>query len=401
MPTLLQINVTSNWGSTGKIAEHIGVLAQQSGWDSYIAYGRYANPSRLNTIKIGNIVDVYEHYIENRFFNREGLASRKATKKFLKQIDEINPDIVHLHNIHDHYLNYKLLFEYLAKKKIPVVWTQHDCWAFTGHCAHFDGISCNKWIKDCDGCPQIKSFSLDRSKENYELKRSLFTSLSSLTLVPVSDWLRRLLIRSFLKEQSICVIKNGIDLDVFKQNNHIVDIRTKYNLGKRKIIMGCASVWTQSKGLADFVKLRNLLPISDYTIILVGLSKEQISNLPEGIIGLERTNSLSELVELYSIADMFVNPTYSDTYPTTNLEALACGTPVITYMTGGSPESVDEKTGIVVEQGNINALANAIVGMTKDSSISDACRKRAEEYFDNKKCFEKYINLYNSILKRN
>ena len=203
-----------------------------------------------------------------------------------------------------------------------------------------------------------------------------------------------------MKEQSICVIKNGIDLDVFKQNNHIADIRTKYNLGKRKIIMGCASVWTQSKGLADFVKLRNLLPILDYTILLVGLSKEQMSNLPEGIIGLERTNSLSELVELYSIADMFVNPTYSDTYPTTNLEALACGTPVITYMTGGSPESVDEKTGIVVEQGNINALANAIVGMTKDLSISEACRKRAEDYFDNKKCFERYINLYNSILRK-
>ena len=400
MPTLLQINVTSNWGSTGKIAEQIGLLAQQNGWKSYIAYGRYANPSRLNTIKIGNIIDVYEHYLENRFFNREGLASRLSTRKFLKQIDEINPDIVHLHNIHDHYLNYKLLFKYLAFKKIPVVWTQHDCWAFTGYCAYFDRVNCHKWESSCFNCPLKKFFSLDRSKDNYEFKKSLFTSLPSLTLVPVSDWLGSLLKVSFFKEKSIYTIKNGIDLDVFKQKIHYDDILTKYKLGKRKIIMGCASVWAPHKGLSDFIKLRKLLPISEYAILLVGMNKEQISNLPEDIIGIERTNTLEELVELYSTADVFVNPTYSDTYPTTNLEALACGTPVITYNTGGSPESIDEKTGVVVEKGDINALANAIVGMKKNESISEACRERAEEFFDNKKCFEKYIKLYNNILRK-
>ena len=401
MPTLLQINVTSNWGSTGKIAEQIGVTAQHCGWKSYIAYGRHETPSQLKTIKIGNAIDVYEHYIENRFLDREGLASRRSTKHFLEQIDEINPDIVHLHNIHDHYLNYKLLFDYLALKKIPVVWTQHDCWAFTGHCAHFDGVGCNKWKQGCCNCPLKKSISLDRSKENYELKKNLFTSLSSLTLVPVSDWLGSMLRMSFLKEQSICVIKNGINLDDFKQKNNHDDIRAKYNLDKRKIIMGCASVWTSSKGFDDFIKLRSLLSISEYTILLVGVNKEQISELPKGIIGLERTNTKSELVDLYSIADVFVNPTYSDTYPTTNLEALACGLPVITYQTGGSPESIDEKTGVVIERGNIDALANAVIGMTKNPLISEACRKRAEEYFDSKKCFEKYINLYNQILRKN
>lgn len=400
MPKLLQINVTSNWGSTGKIAEQIGVLAQQQGWDSYVAYGRYANPSQLKTIKIGTKLDVYRHYAENRFLDREGLASQSATQHFLKQVDKIKPDIVHLHNIHGHYLNYPLLFEYLKKKNIPVVWTLHDCWAFTGHCYHFEEIGCERWKKRCYQCPQTYPISLDKSENNYELKNRFFTSLTSLTLVPVSDWLGGLVKDSYLKNQSIRIIKNGIDLNIFKPQIPDDKIRTKYDIGERKIIMGCASVWPPSKGFADFIQLRELLPVSDYVIILVGLYKEQISTLPDGIIGIERTNSVNELASLYSIADVFVNPTYSDNYPTTNLEAMACGTPVITYKTGGSPEAVDDKTGFVVEQGNILALAKAIKEMKQHPLSSNDCRKRAEEYFDKEKCYEKYIQLYNDLINK-
>ena len=151
---LLQINVTANWGSTGKIAEQIGLCAQAHGWKSYIAYGRMMNPSMNELIKIGNTFDVYEHYAEARLLDNEGVASRRATRRLLQRMDEIQPDVVHLHNIHDHYLNYPILFRYLADKKIPVVWTQHDIWSLSGHC-DTNLLGCEKWKTECKECPAI------------------------------------------------------------------------------------------------------------------------------------------------------------------------------------------------------------------------------------------------------
>lgn len=214
MPKLLQINVTANWGSTGKIAEQIGLVAMQHGWESYIAYGRKKNPSKSKLIKIGNLWDVYLHYAVSRFFDLEGLMSKKATKKLVKEIERINPDIIHLHNIHDHYLNYSLLFNYLAGKRIPVVWTQHDLWAVTGGCCYtFDG--CERWKVCCGPCVLRKGIKLDQSKKNFLLKRELFSSLKSLTLVPVSNWLGGILNDSFLGGNNIQIIHNGIDINIF------------------------------------------------------------------------------------------------------------------------------------------------------------------------------------------
>lgn len=390
MPILLQINATANWGSTGKIADQIGLCAMSHGWDSYIAYGRMMNPSKNKLIKIGSFLDVYEHYAEHCFFDNEGLASRCATKNFLVRLDEIKPDIVHLHNIHDHYINYSLLFSYLIEKKISVVWTQHDCWAFTGGCMYYDSKNCNKWKTGCKNCPEYRAFLSDKTEKQYCLKKTLFNQISNFTLVPVSCWLEKSLRESFLKGSSIMTIHNGINLDQF------LPISPKVRDGKFRIL-GCASVWSKRKGLEDFMKLRLILP-SNFKIILVGLSTKQIRELPSGIIGIARTNSVEELASLYSSADVFVNPTYSDNFPTTNLEALACGTPVITYCTGGSPEAVDEKTGIVIEQGNISALAAAILQMKERPFSSLDCRRRVETCFDKNKCFEKYIKLYRSLI---
>lgn len=390
MPKLLQINVTANWGSTGKIAEQIGLKAMERGWESYIAYGRDSNPSKSKLIKVGNMLNVYEHYLENRLFDNEGLASRIPTKKLIKQMEELKPDIIHLHNIHDHWLNYKILFEYFNSIDTPIVWTQHDCWAFTGGCGYFDAIDCKEWQNGCLKCLIKKSEILNRSNYHFENKKKLFSKIKSLTFVPVSNWLGDIMKISSQGNREIQVIHNGIDIQQFRP--------ILSNNGNKFRVIGVALPWSKRKGLDDILKLRALLD-DQYEIILVGLTEKQIKNMPNGIVGITRTSSIEELARLYSSANVFINPTYSDNFPTVNIEALSCGTPVITYKTGGSPEAIDANTGVVVEQGDVIAMADAIKQMKLNPLSSEACRKRAVEYFDKNKCFDKYIDLYEKLLE--
>lgn len=391
---LLQINVTANWGSTGKIAEQIGQCAIAHGWDSYIAYGRWYNPSQSHLVKIGNKLDMYQHYAEQRILDNEGLCSRRATKEFIKRINEIKPDVIQLHNIHDHYLNYRLLFEYLNKTDIKVVWTFHDCWAFTGHCFHFITKGCERWKSGCFDCPLQHEYPktlFDRSRKNYTMKKNLFGANNNLTIIACSEWIANFVRQSFLKDKPIYVINNGVDLNVFKGSESLGTNKKSFH------VLAVSNVWNKDKGFGDILKLREILS-NEYEITIVGVTKQQLNSLPQGIVGIERTQNVQELVALYSKADVFINPTYADNFPTVNLEALSCGTPVITYRTGGSPEALDEKTGVVVEQGDINGLAVAIQKMKENPLSSADCRKRAEDYFEKDKCFEKYIELYNSLI---
>ena len=390
MLSVLHINVTANWGSTGKIAEAIGHKAMSNGWRSFVAYGRMANHSSSELIKIGTNVDPYLHYLSDRLFDREGLGSRRSTKNLIRRIESIKPDIVHLHNIHDHYLNYQVLFDYLNSTDIKVVWTFHDCWAFTGHCYHFVHVDCMKWTEQCSDCIQRHKF-VDRSRENYLLKKSLFTACKNLTIVPCSEWMGNFVKKSFFKDKQIRVIHNGVDLNHFKV---IPECRLHDNKYR---ILAVSNVWTHSKGIDDIYRLRSLLH-EDFVIIVVGLSVDQIKSLPVGIEGISRTQDVNELVKLYNNSEVLINPTYADTFPTVNLEALACGTPVITYRTGGSPEAIDERTGVVVDQGDVKSLAQAIINLRKNPLSRKDCRDRAEEYFDKDKCFKKYIELYDSLL---
>lgn len=397
MPKLLQINVTANWGSTGKIAEQIGLCAQVHGWKSYIAYGRMMNPSKNELVKIGNAFDVYEHYAESKLLDNEGLASRKATKQLLRRMNEIKPDVVHLHNIHDHYLNYPMLFRYLAEKKIPVVWTQHDQWATTGHCS-YNLVGCEQWKKECHDCPLSKWFSLDCSRRNFRLKKQLLADIPSLTIIPVSEWLGNNIRQSHLKDRDIQVIHNGIDIKTFSPQP--TNAHERYGIDKsKKIVLGVATLWDARKGLNDFYELAKRLPADEYAIVIVGQRTEKIKHIENScqMVFVDRTQNAIELAQLYSSASIFVNPTYQDNYPTTNLEAIACGTPVITYRTGGSPEAVDEKTGAVVEQGDIDGLVSAIKRLSQ-ADYTENCRKKAEVEFDNSKCFNPYIKLYNKLL---
>lgn len=390
---LIQLNVTANWGSTGKIAEGIGLAAKARGWESTIAYGRYMNPSQSQLIKVGTQFDVYAHYATARLFDGEGLGSHGATKKLIGQIDELSPDIIHLHNIHDHWLNYPLLFEYLAKIDIPIVWTFHDCWAFTGGCPYFEIPPCDKWKSECSRCPNRKH-KLDRSEEQFNKRKKLIASLSNrITIVPVSGWLERYTRESMLRNCNVKLIHNGIDINTF-------DITNPKNI--KPLVLGVAILWDYRKGLNDFIKLREIIPEDKADIMLVGLTENQIKALPKGIKGLSRTQNINELVKLYNQASVLVNPTYADNFPTVNLEALACGTPVITYRTGGSPEAINEHTGIIVEVGNIKALAQAVnIVLYNPSNYTPVnCRKRAVSHFNKDIQFNKYIDLYEEILSK-
>lgn len=398
MPTLLQINVTANWGSTGKIAEDIGKLAIEAGWESWIAYGRGEPVSKSNLIRIGNDWDMKLHAIQSRLLDNHGLASEKVTKDFISQIKKIKPDLIHLHNIHGYYLNYPLLFDFLKEYGAPIVWTLHDCWPFTGHCAYYDFAKCDRWQTECHDCPQLRSYPAslwhDRSKNNFRQKKKSFLGIENLTFVPVSDWLRKELSKSFLSHYPAVTIHNGIDLTVFTPSDTLVKDRSE------KVILGVASVWDRRKGLDEFVKLRKLLP-NNYTIILVGLSQNQIATLPQGITGIRRTENVRQLTDLYSMADVFVNPTLEDNFPTTNLEALACGTPVITYDTGGSPEAIDEQTGIIVPYQNVDVLADKIRHICESASYNGfQCRQRAQMHYDKQIVFKEYITLYNNLVKK-
>ena len=395
MPKLLIVNITANQGSTGKISEQVGMLMQERGWDVYLAHGaRRVNPSRLNSIPFSNITTEYLHALKSLLFDADGLGSTRATKKLIDKIKEFKPDVIHLHNLHGYYLNFKLLFRYLNRTSIPVVMTLHDCWSFTGHCTHFVTANCEKWVTGCDNCPLSavypkRSLFLDKSRRNYNLKDKYLGNSPNLYIVAVSEWMAGNVKRSILKNHPISVCHNGIDLSTFQKHE-------KRNDGIFRIL-GVANVWYIDKGLNDIYELRKLLPLDKFRITLVGLSKKQVEQLPAGIDGITRISNQAELAKLYSDSDVLINPTYADTFPTINLEALACGTPVITYKTGGSPEAIDLKTGVVVELGDVVSMANSIKAMREAPLLSSDCRKRAELLFDKNKCFEKYVSLFEKL----
>lgn len=402
MKTILQINTVVNSGSTGRIAEEIGQLAIESGWKSYIAFGRNKRSSVSSLIPVGTKIDFFFHVLLCRFFDLHGFGSRWATYRLVNKINKIKPDIIHLHNLHGYYLNIEILFNYLKRKSIPIVWTLHDCWAFTGHCAYFDFVGCNRWKDGCYSCPQKKSYPssifLDRSKSNYKNKKELFNGLSNLNLVPVSNWLNSIQKQSFLNNYESLVIHNGVDLDIFKPS-HDNDILSKLSVENKTIILGVANIWDRRKGLFDFIQLRSILD-ERFLIVLIGLTKKQISTLPKGILGLERTENLQQLVNYYSLASVFVNPTWEDNFPTTNLESLACGTPVITYKTGGSVEAIDENTGFIVEKGDIEDIKRKILLICNQNlkEYRFACRERAIRLFNKSERYRDYLKLYDKLI---
>lgn len=392
---VLQITAFSGWGCTGRIAVGIHNALVSKGHECAIAWGRTNTaPENVQTIKIGSGLDQKIHGLYTRLTDRCGFASKKATEEFLTKIEEYNPDIIQLHIMHGYYINLEILFRYIKEKNIPVVWTFHDCWAFTGHCPYFDLVACDKWKKGCHHCVQKRhhptSLGLDSSKWNWEKKRATYGDYSNMTIVTPSVWLAELVKESFLKNLHVEVINNGVDLTVFKPT--FGNYFEKFNIADKKIILGVSSTWVPSKGIYDFYKIADQLG-SDYQVVLVGLAQEQIKQLPNNILGIARTDSVQELAEIYTAASVFVNPTYEDNYPTTNLEALACGTPVITYKTGGSIEAVVESGyGHIVEQGDIINMVKAI-----KIQCSELPEKKCLFTCDACQNYDKYVHLYEKM----
>lgn len=412
MKKLLQINpVVRNSTSTGRIMREIGELAMENGWESYVAYskGRDGVPdhsSRL--VPVGGRLSVFWHGVLTRFFDAHGEGSRIATRRFVRRIREMDPDVIHIHNIHGYFLNYRILFEYLAVCGKPVLWTVHDCWLYTGHCYYYTAAGCDRWKSGCGNCPQRglfpRSLVLDRSRHAFNAKSLAFNSVpkNMLSIVPVSDWIRGEMALSFLKDCKYKVIHNGIDTNVFRPYDNDAEVRARYGTGDRHIILGLASIWSKEKGLDDFVRLSGMIDSASEIVVMVGVGRQQRSLLPENIIAVERTANAAQLAELYSAACVFVNPTWQDNYPTVNLEAISCGTPVVTYHTGGSAESVTPQTGIAVKTGDVDALLDSIRVIENNGKehYVRPCREYALAHFRKEDRYREYIDLYENIATR-
>lgn len=406
---LLQINpVLRTSTSTGKIMQEIGDLAMKRGWESYVAYskGRDGLPectSRL--VPVGNSLDVAWHAVETRLFDRHGLASRLATRRFVREIEKIQPDIIHIHNIHGYFLNYRILFEFLATYGKPVIWTVHDCWLFTGHCYHYASAGCYKWKTGCRDCPQKRAFPaswwIDRSEHNYKDKQRSFNLLDKrrFVIAPASEWMAREMKDSMLGDCQFKVMHNGIDLGVFAPQTEMDGVRKRYGTADKYVILAVASKWLLEKGVEDLLRMAKMLR-DDEVIVMVGVDDELLKRLPASIIGIRRTENAQELAALYSMATALVNPTWQDNYPTVNLEAIACGTPVVTYRTGGSPESITPETGFVVEQGDVKGMLAKVREIENKGKnyYTAICRNHAVRCFNKEDRYADYIDLYEKLI---
>ena len=394
---VLQINSVCGVGSTGRIATDLYKVMKENGIESKIAFGigDAENIPQEDAFKFGNKFDYYIHNAVSRITDRAGFYSKLNTLKLLKFIKSYEPDIIHIHTIHGYYVNIEILFNFLKEYKKPVIWTLHDCWSFTGHCAHFDLIGCTKWKTQCYNCPihreYPKSFT-DNSKHIYKLKKQLFTGVENLTIVTPSQWLADLVKQSFLKDHTIRIINNGINLDVFKPIEN--DIKIKYQCENKYLILGVAFGWGKKKGLDIFIELSKRLDENKYKIMLVGTDEHIEKDLPDNIISIHRTKNQNELAKIYSAADLFVNPTREDTYPTVNMESLACGTPVLTFNTGGSPEIIDETCGMVVEKDDIDSMYNEIINICENNVFTKEMCLKKSRMFDKNEKYRNYIELY-------
>lgn len=391
---VLIINVVCGICSTGRICTDLATALKAQGHEVKIAYGRGNVPEQFqkDAVKIGSDLDVKFHAMKARFLDGAGFGSRAATVKFIKWVEEYDPDVVHLHNIHGYYVNVVVLFDYLKKSGKKVIWTLHDCWSFTGHTAYCDAANCKRWVKGCYTCPLLKEYPaswVDRSRQNWKKKKEVFTGLYDMTIITPSKWLGTWVKDSFLKEYPVNVINNGIDARGFYPIES--DFRKKNSLDGKFVLLGVATSWDAMKGYSDYLKLADVLG-EEYQVVLVGLTKRQVKILPKSVIGIERTVNVQELAKIYTAADLFLNLSYCENYPTVNIEAMACGTPVLTYKTGGSPEIVERYGGIVIEQGDVIAIAD------KCRDLKNGKEKVTNSFVleenDSSAVIKKYLKLY-------
>lgn len=393
---IVQINMSYGSGSTGKIVKAIHRLLDEEGIENRVYCSAYKPVDEANVYTIGSKTDIRKHQILSRIFGDQGWHSKRATEKLVRELKEYKPDLIHLHNIHGYYLHMDTLFRYLRDADIPVVWTLHDCWAFTGHCTHYSAVQCNRRKTECRSCPQKKEYPysllLDRSRTLFKRKQKLYADIPKLRFTTVSDWLLKEASESkLLQGRKIETIRNGVDITTFRPSEESSD-------SNGKIILGVANSWSPKKGLGDFIRLRAILP-AEYSIVLVGLTKEQIDSLPLGIKGIKRTDSVSDLAKLYRKAGVFFNPSIEETFGLTTAEALSSGTPVIGYDSTATPSLVTKETGYIVKPHDIEGVYEAVLEIFKNGKpfYEEKCRTHAKEMFDETVNYRNYILLYERI----
>jgi putative colanic acid biosynthesis glycosyltransferase len=396
---VVQINSSCGSGSTGKICAAISSILDCYEIENYIFYSGFKKNTFQNGFLINSKADIRIHQVLSRLFGDQGWHSYFSTKKLVKQLEKINPDIIHLHNLHGYYLNMDVLFDYLNRANKPVIWTLHDCWGFTGHCSHFTAVKCDKWKTHCRACPQKRAYPyslfLDRSSELYDRKNKLYRGIRSMTVTTVSNWLAEQVKESaLLSGREIEVIPNGINTEVFTPTERLSQIGG-VPIRDKKIVLGVANNWGPRKGLQDFIELSEHLS-DDYLIVLVGLSDAQKKELPHNVIGISRTDHVQQLVALYSTADVYVNPSMEETFGLTTIEAMACGTPAVVYNSTASPELICSATGRIVEPHDIEGLQKCIFEITGKgkAQYSSACIDYVRTNFSESIGYEKYIALY-------
>ncbi len=392
---IVQINAVCGKGSTGKICVDISKLLTENGIENYILYSLGKSDYPLG-IKFTDEKYLKIQALKAKLFGNYGFNSVKSTKNLIRELEKISPDIVHMHNIHSNDINLEILFDYFRRTKIKLYWSFHDCWAFTGYCPHFEMVGCDNWKSLCHSCPLSKRYSwfFDKSKSVYLRKKAIFEGVD-LTVITPTNWLTNVVKESFLKNVDCKLLRYGLDLDLFAPVES--DFRERYNLQDKKIVLGVSFGWGYKKGLDVFIKLAGMLP-ADYQIILVGTNDDVDKQLPSNVISIHRTNNQRELIEIYTAADVFVNTTREETFGLVNTEALACGTPVITFKSGGSPEAIDESCGVVVEKDDIECMKKEIIRICEEKPYSkEACRARVVENFEKNANYQKYLDVYQKI----
>lgn len=395
---VLQINANYGFGSTGLIVQDIGDILRENGHESYFAYQR-TNQKIKTGYKVGNILDWKIHAVMSRVFGKQGYYSKIATRKLLKYITDLAPDIIHLHNLHSNYINLNILLKYLADKDIPTVITMHDCWYFTGKCFHYADCGCERFQNGCGICKKKKeppkSWIFDCSAKVWKDRKYFLHLIPRLKVIGCSNWICNEAKKGLLKDCAISCIYNGVDINVFREKE--TDLRAQLKAQDEILVMGMANKWFLPENLSMITKVNSLEKVK---LMIVGCNAEQIkmlSDVDKKIIAVGYVQDREELAEYYNAADVFVNLTHADTLPTVNMESICCGTPVITYNTCGGPELLDENSGIIVEEFNETEVINAI--LTIKTKEFKRCSEVGAQKFDKNHCYKKYISMYTQLLE--
>lgn len=389
---ILMINTVCGMGSTGRICTDLARSYEQQGHEVKITYRGtqiLSKDAEKYGVQVGTKADVYFHALVSRISDKAGFYSKRATRQLLQYIREYNPDVIHLHNLHGYYVNVELLFQYLKEEfKGKVVWTLHDCWAFTGHCVHYSYVGCDRWKTGCRDCPQKKTYPsslfADRSRKNYEEKKRLFTGVPNMTIVAVSQWLKEQAEASFLGQYPVVRVYNGIDYSVYRPLHS--NIREIMGIGDKKMILSVSSGWDDRKGYGRLRTLAANAP-EDWRFVIVGLAKEQISQLPENCIGMERTWDREEMVKLYTAADVFYHPSVEETFGLVTAEAVACGTYAVVMNATACPEPLGDY-GLVLDSGDPEEAIQKI------SEVLTWKNRNPVNLFTKKDMTESYLTLY-------